>query len=370
MIRNIKEKEINDFIDFGDSLYKGDKNYVPYIRKSLKDEIKHLVFVKKSYKAICSYDEDGNINARVLISIGHSKQLKTEKCGYFSHFEVINDQNVFNDFMDYIIEELRKMGAEYICGTFYLHDPDNRRGILVQGYEYSPTLFTSHNPNYYKDLFEKYGFNKLIDALEYEYRGNKDIINTISNKAKQSQANYNYHIDHLNYKNVDRDIEDVHEIMKTASTKINFEDVLSVEEIKKIFNGWKLFVDPSYALIARRNEDNKAIGFVLCIPNYNEIIRRIDGRINIKGIITFLLLKNKIKELRAILQYIIPEYQHKGVSKSMYYEIFKQVEKHGINRISLGTIMENNDKSNGAIISLGGELSRVYRLYYKEIETK
>lgn len=370
MIKEISIKQIDDFIAFGDNIYKDDKNYVPYIIGSLKKELKKLVFEKKTYKAICYFDESNAIKARVLLSIGHSKQLNSEKCGYFSHFEIINNQSVFNEFMDHIISVLKDMGAEYICGPFYLHDPDNRRGVLVDGFEYSPMLFTSHNPVYYKELFENYGFKKLIDALEYEYHYNQETVDRIKTLSEQSIKEYDYHVDHLNYKNIDKDIEDVHTIMEIASTKINFENVLSKEEIKKIFNGWKMFIDPDYALVARTNKDNKPIGFVLCIPNYNELIRKIKGRINLKGVLTFIFEKKKIKSLRAILQYVIPDYQHKGISKSLYYEIFKSVQKNGVNRISLGTIMENNDKSNGAIKSLGGELSRTYRVYYKEIENK
>ena len=36
MVREINVNEINNFIKFGDNLYRGDKNYVPFINKDLK----------------------------------------------------------------------------------------------------------------------------------------------------------------------------------------------------------------------------------------------------------------------------------------------------------------------------------------------
>lgn len=370
MIRKLHDNEIKNFIDFGDNLYKDDNNYVPYIYSDLKKTIKKLVFEDKKYVAVCSFDENNNINGRVLLTVGKNKQLKTDNCGYFSHIEVINDQNVFNELMDYSCDLLKEMGAEYILGSFFPFDPDNRRGILIEGFEYEPMIFTSHNYSYYKELFETYGFKKLTDAYEYEYKyiSNSESVKKIKEKAEKAIADNDIVINKLDYKNINKDIEDVHTIMEMASTEINFEEVLSVEEISKIFKSWKSFIDPDFALIARRKKDLYPIGFTLSIPNYYEVIRKMKGRLNLRGLIIFVLYKNKIKSLRGILQYVIPEYQHKGVSKALYYENMKSVNKHNINRVSLGTILEANDKSNGAIVSLGGKLSRIYRIYYKKIK--
>lgn len=367
VVRVIKSNEINAFINFGDSLNKVDLDYVPYIRGDLKRTIKHLVFEKKSYKAICSFDDNGKINGRILLTVKRNKQLNTEKCGCFSHIEVVNDYNVFKELIDFSIATLKEMGAQYIMGPFFPHDPDNRRGVLVEGFEYAPMIFTSQNLKYYKDLFEQYGFEKLTDALEYEYCGDEQTEKRICEIAQKALVENDIHINKVDITNPDRDIEDVHRIMEIASTNINFEHVISKEEIAKIFKSWKLFLEPDFILIARSNKDDSPIGFTMAIPNYYDLIRKMNGRLNLRGLCVFLFCRKQIKGLRAMLQYIIPEYQHKGVSKALYWETKKAVDKHKIQRISLGTIMEKNGSSNGSILSLGGKLSRVYRIYYKAI---
>ncbi len=367
MVRNIRKNEINDFINFGDSLYRNDANYVPFMRGDLRKTLKKLVFEKKRYAALCSFNEAGKINGRILLTVGPNKQLQTERCGYFSHFEIVNDFSVFRELMDGAIAWLKQNGAVYILGSFFRHDPDNRRGVLVQGFALSPMIFTSHNPPYYAALFEQYGFSKLTDALEYEYRGNQEIVEKIKNTAEKALRENEIHIDRLDMKHLDREIEDVHTIMEIASTQINFETVLSKEQLAKIVRSWKRYIDPDYALIARRNSDNAPIGFTLSTPDYFELIRKMRGRLDLRGLLIYLFGRKKITGLRAILQYIIPEYQHKGVSKALYWETKKAVDKNHISRVSLGTIMEKNGQSNGAIASIGGELSRVYRIYYKSI---
>jgi len=367
MVRSINVNEINKFIDFGDSIYKDDDNYVPFMRSDLKKTLKKLVFEKKRYKALCSFDESGRINGRILLTVSSNKQLKTERCGYFSHFEVINDFKVFKELMDAAISTLKEDGAEYIAGSFFHHDPDNRRGILVEGYDRPPVIFTSHNPPYYQTLFEEYGFEKLTNALEYEYRDDEKRMNRTREIGARALVEQDIHISKLNLKNIDKDIEDVHTIMEIASTEINFEKVLSQEELKKIFMSWKKFIDPDYAFIARKNSDNSPVGFTLSIPDYFEVIRKMRGRMDLRGLMVYLFERKKISSIRGILQYIIPEYQHKGVSKALYCETKKSVDKNHITRVSLGTIMEKNGSSNGAVESAGGVLTRVYRVYYKEI---
>lgn len=367
MVREIKRSEIRKFINFGDSIYKNDSDYVPYLRRDLIKTIRHLVFEKKSYRALCSFDQNGKINGRILLTVKKNKQLDTEHCGYFSHIEVVDNQEVFKDLMDEAVKVLKNMGAEYIMGPFFPHDPDNRRGVLVNGFEYSPMIFTSHNPKYYSNLFEQYGFEKLTDALEYEYCGNDETVKKIKDIAEKALVENDINISKVDMKHPDRDIEDIHRIMEIASTEVNFEHVIPKEEIYKIFKSWKVFLEPDFIFVARSNKDNSPVGFTMAIPNYYDLIRKMRGRLDLRGILVFLFCRKKIKGLRAVLQYIIPAYQHKGVSKALYWETKKSVDKHKIQRISLGTIMEKNGSSNGAIISLGGKLSRTYRLYYKAI---
>ena len=71
-----------------------------------------------------------------------------------------------------------------------------------------------------------------------------------------------------------------------------------------------------------------------------------------------------------MLQYVVPEYQRKGVILVLYHETKKAMDKHHIQRMTLGTITEMNASSNGVIQSAGGELSRIYRVYYKELDEK
>ena len=327
MVRELKQSEITAFIDFGDRIYLNDPNYTPFMRGSLKKTIRKLVFEDQKYKALVSVDEAGNILGRILLTKGKSKQLKSDRCGFFSHFEVIDDFDAFRELMAYAEETVKSMDCKYLVGSFFLDDPDEAK----------------------------------IDPKKME------LIEKCATRALEQN---NLYVSPIDLKNIEREIKDVHEIMTRASTAAIFEEVPSEDEIRHIFEDWKSFINPDFALVVRRKEDDSPVGFTLSIPDYNELIRKMNGRMNPKSLFVYLTQKNKIYGLRGMLQFVVPEYQRKGVILILYHETKKAMDKHHIQRMTLGTITEMNASSNGVIQSAGGELSRIYRVYYKELDEK
>ena len=370
MVRELKQAEITAFIDFGDRIYLNDPNYTPFMRGSLKKTIRKLVFEDQKYKALVSVDEAGNILGRILLTKGKSKQLKSDRCGFFSHFEVIDDFDAFRELMAYAEETVKSMDCKYLVGSFFLDDPDDRRGIAVSGFEYPSMILTSYNPPYYGKFFERAEYLKLTDTFEYKAKIDPKKMELIEKCATRALERNNLYVSPIDLKNIEREIKDVHEIMTRASTAAIFEEVPSEDEIRHIFEDWKSFIHPDFAPVVRRKEDDSPVGFTLSIPDYNELIRKMNGRINPKSLFVYLTQKNKIYGLRGMLQYVVPEYQRKGVILVLYHETKKAMDKHHIQRMTLGTITEMNASSNGVIQSAGGELSRIYRVYYKELDEK
>jgi hypothetical protein len=69
-----------------------------------------------------------------------------------------------------------------------------------------------------------------------------------------------------------------------------------------------------------------------------------------------------------MMQYVIPKYQSTGLIGYMYNEIYKNFKKMGITRFEAGTIMEENLKSISVWDKFGGEVTKIYRIYGKEIQ--
>lgn len=363
----VDKKLLKSFIRFPDLLYRDDKNYVPYVKSDLAKTLKTLLFKDKTYTALLVRENKKTL-ARVLFTIDKNKQLHTDKCGFFCMFECVDDQSVCNLLFDEMKRMMKLQGAEYISGTYFPFDPDNRRGILCKGYNRAPLIFTSYNKPYYNDLLVGCGLQKQVDAYQYSIDLASVDYARIARIAEFSQKRYGFHIDSINLKNIEKDICDFHTVMEISTNEIIYQEVPSIDDLRNIVEQWKMYLEGDFILIARTDKDNSPIGAVMALPDFFQVIRKMRGKTDLIGLLTFLRERKKIKSMRAIMQYVAPAYQRKGVIAALYNEMHKNVEKHGIDYVEAGTIMERNAASNTAITAVGGELARIYRIYFAELK--
>ena len=366
-IVRVNKSLIKRFVNFPDELYKGDDNYVPYMKGDLTRTLVKLLTKEQSYTALLAVDGKRTL-ARVLFTVSKNKQLNTDKCGFFSMFECVNDQEVCNALVDEMTRILKEMGAQYLSGTYFPYDQDNRRGILVEGFERAPLIFTSYNKTYYDELLTGCGLKKHADTLEYEMDLDKTTrYDRVKRVAEYAAKKFNFRVDRVDWSHLEQDITDVHTVMEAATTDIIYQDAPSIEALRNIVTEWKSYLNNDYLLIARSNVTNEPLGVVVALPDFFQVFRKMRGRMDIRGLITFARERKRIKSVRAILQYVIPKYQAMGVAMTMYVTLYEALLNNGISYLECGTMMEDNAAPNDAIKSVGGVLARRYRIYYKEL---
>ena len=136
----------------------------------------------------------------------------------------------------------------------------------------------------------------------------------------------------------------------------------SDEEINDIVSALRPFADADLIYIAR-NENDEPIAFNITMPDYNQIIKRMNGKMNLSGIIKFLYYKKKIDRLRFFVLFVIPEYRNKGVTQAMYLKMLRTAIEKGYKEVEGSTIWDYNVPMINDILKVGGELSKTYRVY-------
>ncbi len=362
----VNKKLLNPFINFPDRLYKGDDKFVPYMKADQRKTLKKLLFKDKSYTALLVFDGK-KVVARILLTMHPNKQLQTQNCCYFSMFECVDDQQTCNLLLDEAQKLAKNWGADCISGTYFPFDQDNRRGILAEGFDRAPLIFTSYNKPYYDKLLTTWGLCKQIDALQYKMDVQNADYNRLKRLANFSKRKFDFRVDTVDWNNVDRDIADVQKVMQLATNEIIYQDAPSIEDLKNIVKEWRRYLFADYILIARKNDTNEPIGIAMALPDFFQVFRKMRGKLDLRGMFVFLTERKRIKSLRAIMHYVLPEYQNVGVAVALYDKMGDSAKLHKINYVEAGTIMENNQPSNNAIIAMGGKLARVYRLYVKKL---
>ncbi len=366
IIRINKKNELKRFVKFADRLYRGDELYVPLMHADLYKTLKKLVLNEKTYTAL-AVENGGRYVARLLFTIAPSKRLKLKRCGFFSHFECENSQPAANLLLGEMCRLLKESGVTHVEGTYFPYDQDNRRGILVEGFEYDPMILTSYNKPYYKDLLENFGFKKDFDTVSYKL----DYAHYNAVKAERITARvldkFGVYVSPANFKKLDKEIEDVHSVIESATNELIFQDAPSLEDIRRIVKNWKSFLWADFIHIARRKSDNKPVGVIMSVPNYFTVFRKMKGKTTLPALIKALYYRRKINSVRAILQYVVPEYQRTGIIFALYHEFYKTCRRRNIEYMEAGTIMEDNVLSRRNVESASGVLNKIFRIYGKDL---
>ena len=366
VIRLTTKNQLKKFINMADDLYAGDSFYVPYMKRDLYRTLKKLVLIEKSYIALAVV-RDGMYIARILFTIDSSKQLKLERCGFFSHFECVNEQEVADLLLNEMINILKNQGVTYIEGSYFPYDQDNRRGIQISGFEDEPMILTSYNHPYYQFLLENNGFHKDFDTVSYRlsYENfDRERIEPIANKLMKR---FDLYIAPADFSQLDREIDDVHTIIEAATNDIIFDTAPTRDDLVRIVAGWKSFLWSDFIFICRRKENNQPVGFLMGVPNFYTVFKKMKGKSNIVSLLKALYWKNHIHSVRPILQYVIPEYQNCGVNFGLYHAFYNACQKRDIHYIEAGTIMENNKASRLNVERAGGKRNKVFRIYGRKL---
>lgn len=356
------EKQLKEFIDFVKTLYKDDPHYVFPIFSALRKELRHEVLETKKYTALIS-KRDNKVVGRLLYTIDISKSRKSN-IGYYSFYDVIDDISVSNELFQTFEQDMKNQGITYVEGTFTPYDPDTRRGILISGFDIDPTFLTSYNKSYYQNHLEALGFSKAADTFSLKADICEDTTRKLQTIQKFFQSRFRVQIDSISYEHMDRDIEDIHQVLSIASTEINYQDPPTKEMIAKVAKSMRMFVDESYIKIAREIDTNDPVGFCFVLPDFNQVLKATKGKIKI---IPFFRYKHYIHTARGIMQYVVPKYQNTGLIGVMFKTVYDNFERNGITRFEAGTILEENMKSISAFSKFGGQVIKTYRLFGKEL---
>lgn len=363
-IIKVTVSDLRRFILFPDRLYRDDPNYVPFLKADLKRTLRKLLFEDGTYTALLAEDDRGQVLGRVLFTIDRDSHLRTDRCGFFSMYECVDDLAVSRKLLGEMLRLLREQGAEYVSGSYFPYDPDNRRGIMVQGFERAPLIFTSYNPPYYEAQMLDAGLTKQLDTYEYAMQSDERTVARLRKLAGYAMRKYDFRVDRANFSDIDRDLREVCAVMQAATSELNYQQAPNQEEFVKIYREWKNFLDPDFLLIARSNKDDSPLGIGVALPDYFQVFQKMHGRMNP---IVPLTERKRIHALRNILQYVMPEWQGRGVLPAIYVQMYDAAEKHRMSYIEAGTILETNPGSFAPIEAAGGTLARVYRIFCRKL---
>lgn len=363
-------KELNDFVNVPFSLYGKEEPWVPPLKGDFKKYIqgKDNALNCGPNERIVAYKE-GTPCGRLLVGINTElNDYKGYKEGYIALYECIDDLEVAKALLGYAESFLQRHGMEKMKGPLSLPAGDDYRGFLVDNFEDPTLVMNTYNKPYYNDQFLAYGMEKYLDCYGYKGMFDTEQRERMEKLIPYVMKRYGFTVEKLDLKNMDREMADVKEVILKAMPE-EWDDFMppTDEEIKLIAKQLLPFADPDFIYIAR-DKDRNPIGFNIALPDYNQVLKKMNGRLLPFGLFKFLYYKRKINRLRIFVLFVVPEYRRKGVTAAIYFEGLKRGMEKGYIYAEGSTIWEYNRPMQNDALGFADKPYKTYRVYIKSLK--
>jgi len=319
LVRTIRNGTgMDDFLSLPHEIYKNDPNWIPPQRTEMLrvlDPYRNPYFDHASLKIYVCYSGKMPVSRAVMV-FNHLYWKKwNRRSVFFGFFESFNNPEAVILMFERIRKDCRSLGAEYLEGPF---NPNHysELGILTDDFNSAPVFFETYNPPYYIDLLKASGFNTIN---EFHTRINRNIKATIDkNFRSNEQSNHtgNINIRKFNIFRYRRDLEILRDINNDAFENNVYFLPLSNKEYRFLARFLFLITAPSLILFAEY--DNKPVGAVQFVINFNSIVKSIKRKINVWDLPFLMWKRGQIKELIIFSAGVKKEFRNKRIMTAMF----------------------------------------------------
>jgi ribosomal protein S18 acetylase RimI-like enzyme len=365
----LSKKELKRFITFPHQLYKRDENYVPALNIMVKSMLSpQNPFFKHSEIALFLAIKRGVVVGRIA-AIYNKTHLETynDNTGFFGFFDVVNDISVVKGLFEACEQWLGNKGIKRLIGPANLTTNDSC-GLLIDGFQFPPIVMMPYNKEYYNDLCVQLGYSKLIDLNSYFIGKDFSIekCNSIYLRSLKTIETRQIKIRNISKKTFTKDIKQ----LRFVYNKVNENNwgfmPLNEEEFDEMANDLKMATPLDLTLVVEK--ENEIIGFLIVVPNLNQVFKFIkNGKLFPFGIFKFLLKKRKIDSARIMILGVLDEYKCMGIDLILYQRMREALVKRNIFKEEACYVLENNVRMNKILDKLSSGVIKRYRIYEKEI---
>lgn len=370
-VRTVKtSRDLASFIDLPYRLYRKDPHWVPPLRMAQKDmlDVKKHPFYKTSAVEMFLAERDGRVVGRIMAIWNRAhNEFHEERAGGFGFFEVEKDFEAAQALVSAAAKWLKVQGAESMRGP--LNPSTNYEcALLVDGFDQDPCIMMTYNPPYYADFLERCGMKKAMDLYAYDIdQRTFESSGRLAKLADQIKRKYGLRIRTVNMKDFSNEVARLREVYNNAwSRNWGFVPV-TPDEFEHLAKDLKQIVDPKVVYIAEKEQEGssepKPVGFFLAVPDLNQALKKINGRLLPFGLLKLLWYSRKIKKIRVITMGVVKELQNLGIAALFYNEVYTKIPEHGFPDAEMSWVLENNLMMNRAAKVIGGKISKTYRIY-------
>ncbi len=361
------KRDLNVFIKLPWRLYRNERNWVPpllFERRRFFDRRRNPFFEHAEAEYFLAWREHravGRITAHVD---RHFNEFQQHDWGMFGFFECEEDPEAAAALLAEAERWLRERGRGRMVGPLDFTTNDEC-GVLIDGHELLPTILTNWHHRYYPGLIEASGLAKAMDLYMWDLKvQQRDKVHPlIWQAAAEVESKHGITVRSMRKRDMEAEIGRFLQVYNAAWER-NWGFVpLTEAEVRHYAKGLKPILDENWAFVAEK--DGETVGAALSMPDYNEVLIHLGGRLLPFGWAKALWYRRRIDRVRVFALGVKPEYQHTGIAAKFYELHFDSAQRTPQKAGETGWILETNESMNRAMEGMGGEIVRTYRVYEK-----
>jgi GNAT superfamily N-acetyltransferase len=349
-------------------IYADDPQWVPPLlmeRKEFIDARKHPFLRHGATTQFVAFQR-GRLAGRVLVSDDPNYNAEhSTNVGCFGMFEAVDNERVAAALLDAASGWLRARGRTEMIGPID-YSTNYACGLLIDGFDTPPRVMMNHNPPYYSRLLEAWGMAKAKDLYSWWFEDPHDMLATWKVKAERLAARGRITLRHFQVADMAAELARCKAIYNSAWER-NWGFVKMTDaEFDHLAKDLRRIALPELLLFAEM--DGQPVGFSMTLPDINEAIRPLNGRLLPLGWLRLLRNQRRIKTARLLTLGVLEGYRRRGVTELLILRTLdygKNVVRY--TGAELGWTLEDNDLINRAIVAVGGTRYKTYRIYQREV---
>ena len=363
-------RDLNTFVHLPWAIYRNHPLWVPPLKFDVRnrlDRAKNPFFEHAEAEYWLAF-RDGDPVGRITAHYDRNfNRFQHNEWGMFGWFEARDDPLVAGALLDAAEEWLRDRKRDRMVGPLSFSTNDQDAGLLVDGFDREPLILNQWTQPYYPALLEGAGLTKAMDLYMWELwvDDRASVHPAIMRMAEEVKTKHGIDVRGMRKRDLRSEVDRFLEVYNEAWER-NWGFVpLTDEEVRHYAKELKPILDENWAFIAEK--DGETVGAALTLPDYNQVLKHLNGRLLPIGWAKALYWRRKINRVRVFALGVKAKHQHTGVAAKLYTEHFDSAARTPQKGGEMGWILETNRSMNRAMEGMGGKIVSTYRLFEKEL---
>jgi hypothetical protein len=245
-------------------------------------------------------------------------------------------------------------------------------GLLVQGHDHPPTVMMGHANPAYQGWIEPLGYRGIKDLLTYELDITQNFPPLVQRIVSSGERNPRIRIRKVDKSRFDDEANLILSILNDAwSDNWGFVPI-TPSEIE--YTGRKLKPIVFEDLVRVAEVDGEPVAFMLTLPDLNELIADLNGRLFPFGFAKLLwrLRKPQVRTMRVPLMGVVKKLQATRLASQLAFMMIEYIRRDavanfGSTRGEIGWILEDNQGMRSIAETIDSRVNKIYRIYSRDL---